>query len=160
MRHRTRVLLCWIAGLAATMAIGCGTGFGGGRGEYYQPQPSESFLLVQVPPDRTSAEAGGSLSLHASGSFDLGIGVSNLPLEEITACHMHVGALLQDGPVILDLLAVSSFVEKPTGLNLALTNHPFPAPYLDDLRAGRVYVLIHTRTYPDGAIRMNVGRYP
>ena len=63
----------------------------------------------------------------------------------INAAHLHVGAPGMAGGVVEDL---SPFIHE---------NHiegiVFPSGYLEDLKAGNIYINIHTDAYPDGEIR-------
>lgn len=63
----------------------------------------------------------------------------------ITGAHLHNAAAGENGPVVEDL---TPFVNGNTIQGLV-----FPDGYLADLRAGNIYLNIHTAANPDGEIR-------
>ena len=79
--------------------------------------------------------------------LELKITYSGIPQDSITMWHVHKGAVGESGAPLPDLdygtLGASPFVWKDT---LTAENEA-------DLLANRLYVNIHTKTYPAGEIR-------
>lgn len=68
--------------------------------------------------------------------------------------HFHEGAVGVAGPIVLDL--TGAIVLNDDGNFLAEGSLPAPAGFADDLRAGNIYVNVHTDLNPGGELRGQV----
>jgi hypothetical protein len=93
------------------------------------------------PPISTSATGFATLVLNDDGTATLSLSLNGVVNQ--TAAHIHRGAVGVNGPVIIPL---------PNGSfsNLALT---LTASQVSDLKAGLLYVNVHTTSAPGGLIR-------
>ena len=115
----------------------------------------------EVPPVTTTAAGSAIAQLNpATGTFRLDLFVTGMELPTnpgglpaLTMAHVHVGAPGTNGPVIIDLLALGSFVQEDNGLRLILDGEMFPEANLPDLLAGNTYVNIHSDDNMSGEIR-------
>ena len=62
----------------------------------------------------------------------------------VTGVHLHQGAADTAGPTVLELESLLSPV---------VATWTLPAGALEELRAGRVYVDVHSTAFPDGELR-------
>ncbi len=100
----------------------------------------------EVPAVSTSALGWGSFNLSKAG-YKLEINVSTDGLSgPITGAHLHLGAAGATGGVIEDL---TPFVVGGSVINAVVD----PSAYAADIRAGNVYINIHTAANPNGEIR-------
>ncbi|MGB7342814.1 MAG: CHRD domain-containing protein, partial [Pirellulaceae bacterium] len=114
----------------------------------------------EVPPVTTAAAGTATFQYNAvSGTFDLDLFVTGLELTdttgapELTAAHIHVGAVGAEGPVIVNLLGSESFVEADGGLRLTLNDVTLPAGNVADLASGNLYFNVHSSANAGGEIR-------
>ena len=118
----------------------------------------------EVPPVTTTATGEARFQYNAlTETFDLDLFVTGLELvdttadPELTMAHIHVGEAGENGPVIVDLLALGSFVEDDGGLRLRLNNEVFPNANVADLLAGNTYFNVHSSANPSGEVRGQIG---
>lgn len=99
----------------------------------------------EVPAVSTAALGWGSFNLSKAG-HELEINVSNTGLSgPIMGAHLHLGAAGTNGPVIEDLTPFLSGNHISAVVN--------PSSYIQDIRAGNVYINVHTASNPGGEIR-------
>ncbi len=125
-----------------------------------------SFALdgtQENPPVTTDATGTADFTYNAdAGTFDLTLTVTGLDLDtdetdgasQLTMAHFHVGAVGVNGPVFVNLLDDDAFVDNGDGtLTLTITGDEFPASFVDELIAGRVYLNVHSVANPSGEVR-------
>ncbi len=114
-----------------------------------------------VPAVATTASGTANFQYNAvANTFDLDLFVSGVELTnvtalpELTAAHIHNGAIGVNGPVIVSLPIVGWVVE-PAGIRLKLTGAAFSgvAGDITALLAGNTYFDIHTTAAAGGEIR-------
>ena len=116
-------------------------------------QDSERYLSylagsLEVPPVQTDGRGTGQFTLNGN-TLQYRIQVDHLS-SGITAAHFHLGEPGVAGPVLQSI----SFSENlADGSWTGLTDQQ-----LQDLRNGKIYVNVHTSTYPNGEIRGQVVR--
>jgi len=100
----------------------------------------------EVPAISTDARGYVSAVLSSSGAeITLSAEFEGLS-SPIIGAHLHEGSLGLNGPVVLDL---SSFVSLESSISASLD----PSGILESLRAGEIYINIHTVLNPDGELR-------
>jgi hypothetical protein len=132
------------------------------RGQLRAPMTFVAMLTgdAEVPPVET--EASGQAQVVLSADRDLvrfALAVQNLPSDQITQAHIHVGTMDVSGPVVL-FLADGPFTSPRIG-NLDEENLiPQPGVGVDDfadfvarLQVGETYVNVHTQENMDGEVR-------
>jgi CHRD domain len=118
-----------------------------------------------VPPVQTSGSGTFTLLVEAlpSGSFNISFELDVKDIVDVTAAHIHLGAMGAEGPVIVPLfigpaktgsfsgvLAQGSLAEKDlVGPLAGKTFQELSGAVL----AGQAYVNVHTKAYPNGEIR-------
>lgn len=111
----------------------------------------------EVPSVSTPAYGFASLEYHPDTMrFDLELIVDAIALGDITGAHLHMAPRGLNGPVIINLLASSMFVDDVDGLiRLFVANVPIgdaqPA-----LRSAQLYLNVHTTAFPNGQLRGQV----
>lgn len=110
----------------------------------------------EVPPNATTATGNALVKLDKDGTT-ISVLVNYTGLgSNITAAHIHTGAVGTSGPPIVDL--------KPTPGATSGSIENFAATLSDvqaaDLVAGRLYVNVHSTGYPDGEIRGQLVAHP
>jgi hypothetical protein len=84
-------------------------------------------------------------------------------LKNVTGAHLHLGPLGKNGPPIAMLWdgpqkkgmfsgVLSDGILKPQGFVGPLKGKPL-SDFVSDLRAGKLYVNVHTKAHPDGELR-------
>ena len=117
----------------------------------------------EVPPDVTNATGDATLVIDPTQtSIQVTVNFSGFTAG-ITAAHIHVGLIGEDGPIIFPLASGSS----ASPLVATLTEAAFtPQPTagittfseaISAIQEGRTYVNLHTEAFPDGEIRGQVG---
>lgn len=100
----------------------------------------------EVPAVSTNALGWGSFNLSKAG-YKLEINIATTGLSgAITGAHLHMGAAGTTGGVVEDL---TPFVVGGSVINAVVD----PTAYINDLRAGNIYINVHTAANPNGEIR-------
>lgn len=112
----------------------------------------------EVPPVRTNATGLANVNLFGSTRVRFQVNVAGLKCSP-TAAHFHLGPAGENGPVVKTL-------PEPTLSNGVYTfrgewtaqdsEEPLTPQLVADLRAGRLYLNVHTTKYPQGEIRAQV----
>jgi Cu/Zn superoxide dismutase len=103
----------------------------------------------EVPPTGSLATAHSDMYLnHAETSIHIKVTVQNFG-NTITACHIHSGAPGQNGGVVFSIGAFTGSIE-------ADWNNP-GAANITALKAGNLYLNIHSNIFPGGEIRGQIG---
>jgi hypothetical protein len=128
--------------LAALLLVSC-AGLGGDGGSSLKLSGAQ-----EVPPVTTDATGTGSITVgddrSVSGTFKLENG------SQMTAAHIHEGAVGANGPVIIPLRKVADNQwEVPPGAKLS------DAQY-EAYKAGRLYVNFHSAKHKGGEIRAQI----
>jgi hypothetical protein len=114
----------------------------------------------QVPANNSNA-AGAAQLLYDSGSetFDLDLMVFGIGLNDLlgvgpnsTPVHIHNAPAGSNGPIVIDIGNLGSFVQDGLGIRLQLDDVPI-GNFEPELFAGELYVNIHTNAFPGGQIR-------
>lgn len=140
----------------AFMAMGCDDNNSTDNADSFAATPLTGSNAV--PP--TGSQATGSATFDISGdSVQFTIQVNGIT--GVTLAHLHAGAPAGSGPV-----AVQLFTNSGTGpIDGTLTSDSFAQgdirgmsfdELVDQMRAGHVYLDIHTLTFPDGEVRGQV----
>ncbi len=107
-----------------------------------------------MPP--TGSQAIGSAALMIfldTNAFALAVTVSGIAPTDLTGAHIQVGGPDENGPAIIDLGDGSQWEDlEGEGLSRGIDDL-FPAEYVQDLLAGRVYIQLDTLAFPDGELR-------
>lgn len=138
------------------------------------PAPTQTFSAHlsgrnETPPVDTSGQGQFSARLSKDGTkLFFRLNVANL--KNITAAHLHMAPKGQDGDVVVTLyngptktVRQRALLAKGT-ITAAELSGPLAGETLKDLvdamKAGNVYVNVHTTENPDGAIRGQVRKNP
>ena len=99
----------------------------------------------EVPPVTTSAKGSGTVTINPSDkSVSAKITVTGMTA---TAAHIHMGAAAANGPVIVPFTKTADNVfEAPAGAKLTQEQY-------DALKAGNLYVNVHSAANPGGEVR-------
>jgi hypothetical protein len=117
-----------------------GGGCPGGTANFFTATASGG---QEVPPNNSPATGTGTFCLDpVTNQITFNFTYSGLTSTEVGA-HLHRGAPGTTGPVIVPL---------PTGTVKSGTA-PFPAADIENLRAGNVYINVHSEQFPGGEIR-------
>src|SRR5262245_33158650 len=123
--------------------------------------PSYKTVLTgekEVPPVNTAASGLSDIAVRtgrcpsAGSASDCNMLVGTVQTTGInaTAAHVHRGAPTENGPVIVALVKTGADVwSVPLGTSLTDSQ-------LDDYRAGRLYVNVHSAAQPNGEIRAQI----
>ncbi len=112
--------------------------------------------VQEVPPVSTPAFGFASLEFDPDAmTFDLDLFIDGISLDSITGAHIHRGAFGTNGPVIVDLLDLSDFLDAGDGVGfLSVVDIPLGGAFTPaQLRTSMLYVNVHTRAHPNGEIR-------
>ncbi|CAN7232803.1 autotransporter domain-containing protein [Phenylobacterium sp. LjRoot219] len=104
----------------------------------------------EVPPNNAPFSGNGFLVLNNAETSASVTATHNIPANQLTGGHVHRGAAGVNGPIILPFPNPAS----PIG------PIPWAIPTADvaNLKAGNLYMNIHTATFPGGVIRDQFGR--
>ncbi len=98
----------------------------------------------EVPPVKTSASGSGNISVAADGSVSGSVKTTGI---NGTAAHIHAGAAGKNGPVVVPLAkGGEGDWAVPAGAKLNDAQ-------LKQLKAGELYVNVHSAAHKDGEIR-------
>ena len=119
----------------------------------------------EVPAVSTSAVALSGAAL-VDGGTKLFVVVQSAGLADLTAAHLHVGPVGQNGPVVADLLANASGTATEQFFTTMISTGDLAGPLsdypLDELvrriDMGEVYLNLHTTAFPAGELRGQLAR--
>jgi CHRD domain len=169
--HRTRVTLKAVALL--TLA-GCGTGAGGDDTTGPAPERFNATLAgTSVVPATTSTNTG-SIAFETVGDSMVNFSLSVANMSGITQAHLHNAAAGANGAILAWLLPVNGNAAQQPSVALdgviSLGDiapawiRGTPRLAMDSvkalMRAGRVYVDVHSSTFTNGELRGQVARQP
>ena len=97
----------------------------------------------EVPPVKSSATGSGSFRVMEDGTITGSITTEGV---QGTMAHIHRGAKGQNGPVIIPLVKKGDTYSVPEGKKLT-------SQQLDELKAGDLYVNVHSNAHKGGEIR-------
>jgi hypothetical protein len=135
-----------IAVLAAALALASCAGM---RDKMPSWMPGSGAMKVdltgaeEVPPANTQAKGSGSFRVAEDGSISGSVTTQGI---NGTMAHIHQAAKGQNGPVIVPLTKNGDTYSVPEGRKLT------PAQ-MDALKAGNLYVNVHSNQYKGGEIR-------
>jgi hypothetical protein len=97
----------------------------------------------EVPPAKTDGKGTGSFRVAEDGTISGSVSTEGV---KGTMAHIHQGAKGQNGPVIVPLTKSGDTYTVPDGRKLT-------AAQLDALKAGNLYVNVHSDRYKGGEVR-------
>ena len=97
----------------------------------------------EVPPAKTDAKGSGSFRVAEDGTISGSVTTEGV---KGTMAHIHQGAKGQNGPVIVPLTKDGDTYSVPEGKKLT-------AAQIDALKAGNLYVNVHSNEYKGGEVR-------
>ena len=100
----------------------------------------------EVPPVMTSAKGSGSFRVASDGTLKGSVKTEGI--RGIMA-HIHRGAKGHNGPVVVPLVKNGDTYSVPAGTKLTQAQ-------MADLKAGRLYVNVHSRAHKPGEIRAQI----
>ena len=106
----------------------------------------------EVPPVSTTGRGTGLIRIsedHAMIEYD--ITISGIDLNSITAAHFHNATFDSIGGIVKDITFVEGHAEGMW--TISDNTQPLTAELVDEMFAARIYVNVHTTTYPSGEIR-------
>jgi hypothetical protein len=92
---------------------------------------------------QTAARGSGSFAVGDDGSISGAVSTTGIAA---TSAQIHEGGAGEDGPYIVSLAREGNTFKVPAGSRLT-------AEQLQSLKAGKLYVNVHSRTYSGGEIR-------
>jgi hypothetical protein len=116
----------------------------------------------EVPPVQTDAT--GSAEFTAPHFDNIGYSVNVSNIDKVTAAHIHIGKIGENGPIIVTLFKTETPSIEPINGNLAngnITNANLEGPMAGktvidltkSMELGETYVNVHTEEKPNGEIR-------
>jgi len=150
-RCAAAAVLVWIASIAVIEGGGSGCYAPGG------PDPRELSGSHEVPPNNSFRYGFGRYEL-SEDETELHFIITAEELSgPVTAAHFHNAQASVVGPVVLDLAPFLTEVDQEVALVGATSLADWSIDNVaEEIRAGRVYVNLHTDAYPDGEIRGQV----
>ena len=97
----------------------------------------------EVPAVKSSGSGSGSLTINDDGTVSGSVTASGFTP---TAAHIHEGAAGKNGPVIVPFTKEGDKFSAPSGAKLT-------ADQMKALKAGNLYVNIHSAAHPGGEVR-------
>ena len=135
-----------IVAMAAMLAL---AGCAGMRDKMPDWMPGSGAMKVnltggeEVPPAKTDAKGSGSFRVAEDGTITGSVATEGV---KGTMAHIHQGAKGQNGPVIVPLTKDGDKYSVPEGKKLT-------AAQIDALKAGNLYVNVHSDRYKGGEVR-------
>ncbi len=135
-----------IVAMAAMLAL---AGCAGLRDKMPDWMPGSGAMKVnltggeEVPPAKTDAKGSGSFRVAEDGTITGSVTTDGV---KGTMAHIHQGAKGQNGPVIVPLTKDGDTYSVPEGKKLT-------AAQIDALKAGSLYVNVHSDRYKGGEVR-------
>jgi hypothetical protein len=97
----------------------------------------------EVPPVKTAAKGSGAFRVKSDGTITGSVGTEGV---QGTMAHIHRGGKGQNGPVIIPLTKSGDTYSVPEGKKLTEAQ-------MNDLKAGNLYVNVHSNAHKGGEIR-------
>ena len=97
----------------------------------------------EVPPVKSTGQGSGTITISADGAVAGSVTTTDI---SGTAAHIHEGAKDKNGPVIIPFAKDGNTYTAPEGAKLSELQ-------LASLRAGNLYINVHTAANPGGEIR-------
>ena len=135
-----------IVAMAAMLAL---AGCAGLRDKMPDWMPGSGAMKVsltgndEVPPAKTDGKGSGSFRVAEDGTITGSVTTEGV---KGTMAHIHQGAKGQNGPVIVPLTKNGDTYSVPDGKKLT-------AAQIDALKAGNLYVNVHSDRYKGGEVR-------
>jgi len=135
--------------MVAMIAIVALAGCAGMRDKMPDWMPGSGAIKVsltgaeEVPPAKTEGKGSGSFRVAEDGTITGSVTTTGVPG---TMAHIHQGAKGQNGPVIVPLTKNGDTYSVPEGKKLT-------AAQLDALKAGNLYVNVHSNQHKGGEVR-------
>ncbi len=108
----------------------------------------------EVPATDSTATGTATLTANlATRKFDLSIDVNGIFQNELTASHIHSGAIGQEGNPFLQLGDGSAWTQASGILSRRIVQGDFPSANFSQLVSGKTYINLHTTDELDGEIR-------
>src|SRR5688572_9183817 len=117
------------------------------------------------PPVQTNARAVAHFKVESNGTMTYELWAQTA-IQQVTASHIHLGAYLQNGPVVAFLFdagatprnfAAGALIARGTLTNANVIARPGFTPTIailaERIRQGRAYVNVHTSAHPGGEVR-------
>ncbi|OWY71337.1 hypothetical protein B7486_12155 [cyanobacterium TDX16] len=154
--------ILWLVSITSlTMLIGCE--FRDGPGEHEAKRRALEAKQVKLNPNTTEltqvvnspANATGEYSLEDDETLiNLSVYVTNLS-SPVTAIHLHCAFAKKDGPIVytIPLSAGTVLLEDRQRAVSFAEQCPLSKAAMSQLRAGEIYLDIHTQKYPNGELR-------
>ena len=141
----------FLVALGVSLALAACGGAGGGGSSTAKVFRSVALNGAQENPAVTTASTGSGVLIIDTESGDVSGSINTFGITG-SAAHIHTGTVGANGPVIIPLTQTSTGVwSVPDGAKLT-------SEQLDAMRAGTLYVNVHTAANPGGEIRGQVGR--
>jgi hypothetical protein len=132
--------------IAAVVAL---SGCAGMRDKMPDWMPGSGAMKVsltpaeEVPPAKSDGKGSGSFRVAEDGTLTGSVTTEGVPG---TMAHIHQGAKGANGPVIVPLTKSGDTYTVPAGRKLT-------QPQMDALKAGNLYVNVHSDKYKGGEVR-------
>jgi hypothetical protein len=136
----------WALAAAAVIAL---AGCSGMKDKMPDWMPGSGAMSVslsgaeEVPPVKSGAKGTGSFRVMEDGTLTGSVSTEGV---QGTMAHIHRGAKGQNGPVIIPLVKKGDTYSVPEGKKLSDAQ-------LNDLKAGHLYVNVHSNAHKGGEIR-------
>ena len=136
----------WALAAAAVVAL---AGCSGMKDKMPDWMPGSGAMKVslsgaeEVPPVKSGAKGSGSFRVMEDGTLSGSVTTEGV---QGTMAHIHRGAKGQNGPVIIPLVKKGDTYSVPEGKKLTDAQ-------INDLKAGHLYVNVHSNTHKGGEIR-------
>ena len=146
---------------ASTMLIGCDwrkTPEEHYRAGEWAKQHSFPFIgdsANVVPAVKSNATLTGWCGLEKDNSVSVTLTVKGLS-SRITATHLHLGAVDENGPIVLDIPVRSHIIEDEGKTIKILGTWKPSSNQVAPSQSGQLYIDVHTELHPKGEVRARV----